>query len=81
MAETIEYCLRNVDGTTRKRLLAAGAGTDADAAADESATVVEQRCLQRCGECYREDFLVVDGAVETGASHAALLSAHGVSEP
>jgi len=77
MADTIEYCLRNVDGETRERL-AGGAGTDADATsdADTGAEIVEQRCLQRCGDCYRAAFLVVDGRLETADSHASLLSTH-----
>jgi uncharacterized protein YuzB (UPF0349 family) len=70
MGDVIEYCLRNVDGGVRDRL----------AAVETDAEVVERRCLQRCGECYRGPFLVVDGALETADSHAALLAGHGVSE-
>jgi uncharacterized protein YuzB (UPF0349 family) len=63
MATTIEYCLRNVDAGMRERL----ATIDADVRA--------RRCCQRCGDCYRGDFLVVDGVLETGA-HETLLAAH-----
>jgi|GEM_PF-3340360 len=85
MAETIEYCLRNVGGETRERLTAVGADapSDDDAAtgpdAETDAEIVERRCLQRCGDCYRGDFLVVDGTLETADSHATLLAAHGVA--
>jgi uncharacterized protein YuzB (UPF0349 family) len=78
MTETIEYCLRNVDDETRERLAAdAGASPDTDAA---SADIVEQRCLQRCGTCYSEAFLVVDGAVQTARSHATLLTDSGLTQ-
>jgi uncharacterized protein YuzB (UPF0349 family) len=86
MAETIEYCLRNVDDETRERLRPgactpvaadAAAGTDSEADAE----IVERRCLQRCGDCYRSDFLVVDGTLETADSHASLLADYGVSTP
>jgi uncharacterized protein YuzB (UPF0349 family) len=79
MVETIEYCLRNVDSETRDRLLGAGASACPDAGAD-GADVLEQRCLQRCGTCYSEEFLVVDGDVETAGSHATLLATHGIGE-
>jgi uncharacterized protein YuzB (UPF0349 family) len=64
---TFEYCLNNVDAGTRERL------SDLDCS-------VERRCLQRCGDCYRSDFLVVDGELETGESHEALLAATEVEE-
>jgi uncharacterized protein YuzB (UPF0349 family) len=80
MAETIEYCLRNVDGETRERLRAdTCVPADVDAASDVDGTdaddtgVVERRCLQRCGTCYSEDFLVVDGSLAIGDSHGTLL--------
>lgn len=59
---TIEYCLCNVDRETRERL----AATDAE--------TVGKRCLQRCGDCYREALLVVDGTPRTGSDHADLLA-------
>ena len=58
----IEYCLRNVDREARDRL----------AARDD---VREAPCLDRCGRCYAGPFLVVDRAVATGESHAAVLDA------
>lgn len=64
---TIEYCLNNVDAATRGLL------RDADCA-------VERRCLQRCGDCYRTDFFVVDGELADGGSHGALLAATGVAD-
>lgn len=62
MAQTIEYCLNNGTEATRDRLSGL-----------EAATVIEKRCLQRCGECNRSSFLVVDGALETGTSHDDIL--------
>jgi len=70
MTETIEYCLRNVDSATRRRL---AAETEMDTGTD-GVEIVERRCLQRCGDCYRDDFLVVDGAIQTADSHATLLA-------
>jgi uncharacterized protein YuzB (UPF0349 family) len=64
---TIEYCLNNVGKELRGRLI------DVDC-------TVEHRCLQRCGECYREDFFVVDGVLETGESHAELLPTTEVTD-
>lgn len=64
---TIEYCLNNVDAEVRDRL------RSVDCA-------VERRCLQRCGDCYRTDFFVVDGELATGGSHAALLAATEVAD-
>lgn len=59
---TIEYCLNNVGPKMRNRLV-------------DFECAVEHRCLQRCGDCYRGDFLVVDGTLETGKAHAELLAA------
>jgi uncharacterized protein YuzB (UPF0349 family) len=56
----IEYCLSNVDEETRRLL------------ADRGETR-EATCLDHCGRCYRKPFLVIDGAVETGPSHEAIL--------
>jgi uncharacterized protein YuzB (UPF0349 family) len=58
----IECCLNNVDRETRDRL----------AARDDAR---EAACLDRCGRCYAGPFLVVDGTVATGESHAAILDA------
>jgi len=64
MVGHVEYCLDNVDSTTRRRL----DGID-------GVTVTEERCLQRCGDCHSESFLVVDGELRTAETHAALLAA------
>ncbi|WP_135533868.1 MULTISPECIES: DUF1450 domain-containing protein [Halostella] len=56
----IEYCLNNVDERTRRLL------TDRDDTREAS-------CLDHCGRCYRDSFLVVDGTVETGSDHEAIL--------
>ena len=64
---TVEYCLNNVDATTRRRL---------DDIEDEN--VIETRCLQRCGECYRDSFVVVDGELRTGSTHGEVLSDLGM---
>jgi len=64
MARTIEYCLNNVDADARRRL-----------GECETGDTLETRCLQRCGDCYRSPFLVVDGELATGGSHADILSA------
>lgn len=69
MAHTIEYCLNNVDADARRRL-----------DHRETGEVVETRCLQRCGDCYREPFLVVDGELATGGSHAEILAARAEGE-
>lgn len=55
---TVEYCLRNVDAETRRRL------------EDRECETVGKRCLQRCGDCYRGALLVVDGTARTAADHA-----------
>jgi uncharacterized protein YuzB (UPF0349 family) len=59
----VEYCVNNVDPGTRERLANAP---------------VEDRgapCLERCGTCHTTPFLVVDGELRVGESHAALLAA------
>jgi uncharacterized protein YuzB (UPF0349 family) len=58
----IEYCLNNVDSDTRTLLR----GTDAR----------ETTCLGRCGRCYSDPFLLVDGEVRTG-DHCALVETAG----
>jgi uncharacterized protein YuzB (UPF0349 family) len=62
MTECIEACVSNVDHQTRSQL------SDADV----STSVYP--CLEHCGRCYREPFLVVDGELVTGESHGALLA-------
>jgi uncharacterized protein YuzB (UPF0349 family) len=64
---TVEYCLNNVGATARDRL------SDLDC-------TVERRCLQRCGNCYRGDFLVIDGELATGRPHATLIAEAGVDD-
>ena len=58
----IEYCINNVDAAARAALLRSGL------AAEESS------CLQRCGQCFAGPFVVVDGDLIDGPSHAALLA-------
>lgn len=65
----IEYCIRNVDPPYRRRI-------------DElDADTREQFCLQRCGDCDAEAFLVVDGEY-VADDHASLVEAleTGVTE-
>ena len=75
----IEYCLSNVDGETRRRLAAREEVPASEAREGSSQErsgcddVREATCLDHCGRCYREAFLVVDGTVRTGPSHAAVL--------
>jgi uncharacterized protein YuzB (UPF0349 family) len=59
----VEYCVNNVDAETRKRL------------ADAPVECRGAPCLERCGTCRTTAYLVVDGEVWTGESHAALVSA------
>ncbi|WP_458210381.1 DUF1450 domain-containing protein [Haladaptatus sp. NG-SE-30] len=54
MVDTIEYCLSNISAETRTRL------------ADCEFETVEERCLQRCGDCFSSSFLVVDGILVRG---------------
>jgi uncharacterized protein YuzB (UPF0349 family) len=61
MPACVEYCLANVGPAVRRSLRASDHDTN------------EQRCLQRCGQCRRDPFLVVDGEFETGSTHADLL--------
>lgn len=58
----IEYCQSNVDDETRAQLRGLPSATEA-------------ACLGRCGRCYRDAFLVIDGEFRRGASHQALLEA------
>jgi uncharacterized protein YuzB (UPF0349 family) len=50
----VEYCLGNVTPTQRTRL------------ADADVRTRGADCLDRCGRCYRDRFLVVDGVVVDG---------------
>lgn len=63
----IEYCLSNVEDASRRRL-----------AAREDA--VEAPCLEHCGICRREPFVIADGEfVRGGEPVAELLAAEGES--
>ncbi|WP_224337736.1 DUF1450 domain-containing protein [Haloprofundus halobius] len=63
MTRYIEYCRTNVEADARASFAAL------------DATVVEKCCLRRCGTCYTDPFLVVDGEPRRGESHAALVAA------
>ncbi|WP_227378794.1 DUF1450 domain-containing protein [Haladaptatus halobius] len=54
MVDTVEYCLSNVSTETRERL------------SDCEFETIEERCLQRCGDCFSSSFLVVDGILVRG---------------
>lgn len=58
----VEYCIRNVDPQNRGRL---------DVLASE---VHEHFCLQRCGDCEAEPFLIVNGEYVPGP-HGSLVAA------
>ena len=57
----LEYCLGNVDAPTRSRL------------EQLESPARERLCLQRCGTCWQQPFLVADGTVHTGPDHETLL--------
>lgn len=57
----IEYCRVNVDAVARGDLIV------------HQVPVKEHPCLQRCGVCYEESFMVVDGEVATGRTHKEIL--------
>ena len=65
----VEYCVNDVAGADRARLAALDVPTRG------------YPCLERCGTCRTETFLVVDGAVRTAESHAALRERFGGDEP
>jgi uncharacterized protein YuzB (UPF0349 family) len=58
---TFNYCLRNVTPEARARLR------------QSPHHVIEDFCLQRCGDCEQGPFLVVDGALVAGCNHLTLL--------
>jgi uncharacterized protein YuzB (UPF0349 family) len=60
-APVVNYCLNNVTAEVRRQLPAL------------DLVAVEDYCLQRCGDCFAGPFLVVDGKLITGASHAQIL--------
>lgn len=66
MVDSIEYCLCNVDDDQRDRL-------------QNLDCTREYTCLEHCGICCGEAFLVVDGTVVRGESHEQLLSSRVAS--
>jgi uncharacterized protein YuzB (UPF0349 family) len=60
-SRTVECCANNVDVATYRAL------RDGDVA------VSQQYCLGRCGVCHDSPFLLVDGELRRGPSHADLL--------
>lgn len=67
MVDTIEYCIQNVSSDVRCRLEASEFDVRAEV------------CLQRCGDCFDTEFLVVDGTPIEG-DHERLLASVGVPE-
>lgn len=67
MPPLIEYCLDNVDRSTRDHLRSL------------DSLVQERQCLQRCGTCQRSPFLVVDGNPVTATNHKTLLDENGLN--
>ena len=59
----IEYCLRNVSDDTRQRLASVSETREAS-------------CLEHCGICYLESFLVIDGEFRRLESHERALEDH-----
>ncbi|WP_207589329.1 DUF1450 domain-containing protein [Halomontanus rarus] len=57
----IEYCLSNVDDDARQRLTSVSDATEAS-------------CLEHCGICYLEPFLVIDGDFHRVESHEGALA-------
>lgn len=60
----VEYCLGNITARTRKRLQESNFRTDGTA------------CLGRCGDCFAEPFLIVDGEYVPG-NHEELINVLG----
>lgn len=54
--DVIEYCLANVSTSERQQIESAETSTHG------------VRCLDRCGTCYKESFIVVNGKPVTGAA-------------
>lgn len=61
MVTTIEACACNIDADCR------------DALAATSATARIYPCLDHCGICHRHPFLVLDGVLQQGNDHEAIL--------
>lgn len=68
MLSVVECCVRNVDDEYRQRL-----GTI-------DATVRVRPCLEHCGTCRDEPFLVADGELVTGPTVEWYLPERGGSE-
>lgn len=67
MVYTIEYCVQNVSSDIRTRLKECDSETN------------EEICLQRCGDCFDTEFLIVDGKPVEG-DHERLLDQVGAME-
>lgn len=68
-ATVVEYCANNVARETGARITALRCETR------------RLPCLERCGTCRTTPFLVVDGTVRTGESHARLCGRVGGESP
>lgn len=68
MSELVECCVHNLTG---------GTGGAIDRSDPELRVSF---CLDRCGTCYDEPFLVIDGEVTTGQSYEEILSPAGDPE-
>lgn len=66
MTNVIEYCLCNVDDEQRDHL-------------QNLDCVREYTCLEHCGICCDEAFLVVDRTVVRGEDHEQLISIHAAN--
>ena len=62
-ATVINYCLKNIASPQVRAMLRSS-----------GFCVVEDFCLQRCGQCYAGPFLVADGQEVTGESHQAIIN-------
>jgi uncharacterized protein YuzB (UPF0349 family) len=63
MPEIVECCVNNLDLGTRRRL------------SNKEFLLREQPCLEHCGYCYRDPFVVSDGELQIGETTVeALLS-------
>jgi uncharacterized protein YuzB (UPF0349 family) len=61
MPDVVECCVGNTDAASLERIRDLDCRTDV------------KPCLQRCGACYEESLLVVDGTVKRGDSFEELL--------
>lgn len=61
MGARIEYCRHNGECTVNELLLKSEFDTDI------------RFCLDRCDECYRSPFLIVDGELIVDSSHERIL--------